>query len=110
VVPASPPHSFGGSLDPSAPGALAFVSDDGGAVVGSPSVTAPPVYDATGTVCVVDRVVGPDRAGLLRAALSGSGQRGDVLLCVVAGADDSELRGLLRDAGFERTVEVWAWA
>jgi hypothetical protein len=108
-LPAAPPHSFGGGLDPTADGALVLGDGDGGLVVGSPSSPAPPVYDPGGTVCVVDRVTGRDRGRLLLAALAAAGRRGDVLLTVVAGEDDGELRRLLGEAGFERTVEVHAW-
>ena len=108
-VAAAPPHSFGGGLDPGAAGALVLVDDTGGLVVGSPSSPAPPVYDPGGPVCVVDRVTGPNRGGLLRAALAATGRRGDVLLTVVAAEDDDELRRLLGEAGFERTVDVHAW-
>ena len=62
-------------------------------MVGSPSLSAPPVYEAAGTVCVVDRLVGPDRARLLAAASAGAAERGDVLLNVVAATTDDELIG-----------------
>jgi hypothetical protein len=108
-IPAAPPHSFGGGLDARADGALVLADGRGGLVIGSPSTSAPPVYDPGGTVCVVDRVTGRDRAGMLRAASAAASRRGDVLLAVVAADEDGELRGLLGDAGFERTVEVHAW-
>ena len=57
-IPPNPPHTFGGSLDPWAEGALTIAGGQG-LLVGSPSVKAPPVYDPGGTVCIVDRVVGP---------------------------------------------------
>ena len=49
-VEPGPQHTFGGSLDPTAPGALLLVDDELGFVVGSPSSPAPPVYDPGGTV------------------------------------------------------------
>jgi hypothetical protein len=106
AVPAAPPHTFGSPLDPAAPGALAFETRDG-VVVGSPSITAPPVYDPGGTVCVVDRVVG-EQTRLLRDAMAQADERGDVVLTVVCGDDDSDLAGQLSATGFERTVEVLA--
>lgn len=106
-VPAAPPHTFGG-VDPWADGALSF-ADGGGFVVGSASMAAPPVYDPGGTVCVVDRVVGTDRAGLLRSALAAAAHRGDVVLNVVAAPDDVDLQNHLARPGFERTVDVFAW-
>ena len=108
AVPPPPPHTFGGALDPWAPGALTFTYD-GGLVVGSPSTPAPPVYDPGGPVAIVDRVVGPDPAGLLRLALGTAARRGDVLLAVVAAAGDAALERALGAEGFVRTVEVDAW-
>jgi hypothetical protein len=108
AVPAPPPHTFGGPLDPWAEGALSFVDADGGLLVGSPPVTAPPVYEATGTVCIVDRVVGRP-APLLERALDASAARGDVLLAVVAAVDDRPLRSGLHELDFVRTVDVFAW-
>lgn len=107
-LPLPAPHTFGGSLDAQAPGALAFVLD-GGLVVGSPPVMAPPVYDPGGTICVVDRIVGANRAQLLQYALAGAAARGDVLLNVVTTTDDTELEELVAEADFQRTVEVYAW-
>lgn len=107
VVPPPPPHTFGGALDPAAPGALAFGAG-GALLVGSPPVTAPPVYDPGGPVCIVDRVVG-DPVPLLQHALAASAQRGDVLLAVVAAVDDRRLRNGLHDLAFTRTVDVFTW-
>ena len=107
VLPAAPPHTFGSPLDPLAPGALAFETRDG-VVVGSPSITAPPVYDPGGTVCVVDRVVG-EQTRLLRDAMAQADERGDVVLTVVCGRDDVDLAGQLSATGFERTVELLAF-
>lgn len=108
-VAAGPPHTFGARLDPHVPGALALADSHGGVVVGSPSTTAPPVYDPGGTVCVIDRVVGADRAGLLDAACALAAQRGDVLVAVVAAAGDIELHEALDGAGLARTVDVLRW-
>jgi hypothetical protein len=107
-LPAAPLHTFGGALDPNAPGALALGDGEGGAVVGSPPITAPPVYDPGGTVCIVDRVVG-DPAPLLERALEVSGGRGDRLMAVVVAVDDDRLRGGLKELHFERTVDVFTW-
>jgi hypothetical protein len=109
ALPEAPAHTFGATFDAFASGALAFSDDDGGVLVGSPSIAAPPVYGSGGTVCVVDRIVGADRAGLLDVAVAGAGARGDVLLNVVAGATDAELIQLLTDRGFVRTVDVHRW-
>lgn len=107
-VPPAPRHSFGGPLDPWAEGALSFAGQ-AGIVVGSPSIAAPPVYDPGGTVAVVDRIVGEDRAALVRNVLAAATERGDVLLTVVAAADDDALAGHLAAIGFDRTVDVYAW-
>lgn len=108
TVPAAPPHTFGGKLDPSAPGALTGRDSEGGMFVGSPSIPAPPVYDPGGPVCVVDRVVG-HVVPLLDHALDASGARGDVLLCVVAGVGDRVLTNGLHELDFVRTVDVFGW-
>ena len=108
TVPPAPRHTFGGALDPWADGALAFAGG-AGIVVGSPSVAAPPVYAPGGTVVVVDRVVGDDRAGLLTTTLDTAATRGDVLVAVVAAHDDEALEGHLAAQGFDRTVDVYAW-
>ncbi|MGH9273082.1 MAG: hypothetical protein ACRDZU_00420 [Acidimicrobiales bacterium] len=108
AIPPAAPHTFGGELDPWTDGALTFGDDDGGLVVGSPPVFAPPVYDAAGPVCVVDRVVG-HAVPLLERALAASGARGDVLLAVVANVSDRPLRSALQDLDFVRTVDVFTW-
>lgn len=108
VLPDPPRHTFGGPFDPMAEGALA-ITVDGGLVVGSPSVAAPPVYDPGGTVAVVDRVVGDDPSTLLGAAHAVAATRGDVVLAVVAGVDDGALIAALDAGGFARTVDVLAW-
>lgn len=108
VVAPPPPHTFGGSLDPSLPGALLVGGSAGEVLVGTPSIAAPPVYDPGGAVCIVDRVAG-DPAPLLDQALQLSGARGDVLLAVVVGVGDDRLRSGLKELDFERTVDVFAW-
>jgi hypothetical protein len=107
-IPAAPHHTFVGAVDPHGPGALTLGDGAGGALVGSSSIPAPPVYDPGGTVCIVDRVVG-DPAPLLEQALKLSGARGDTLLTVVVGAQDDRLRSGLKELHFERTVDVFAW-
>jgi hypothetical protein len=105
ALPAPAPHTFG-ALDPGAPGALAFGDGEGGVVTGSPPVTAPPVYAADGTVCIVDRLAGPDPARLVRAAVAAAGTRGDALVAVVARAPDDEVAAVLDAAGFTPTVDI----
>lgn len=103
--PAHPPHTFG-ALGPW----LAFGDEAGGLVVASRSLTAPPVYDSSaGTVAVVDRLTGGDRARLLAHVRAALAARGDVLVAVVADAGDAEGAGMLADAGLTRTVDVYAW-
>lgn len=101
-----PPHTFGGlPFDHTAVGALAFTSDDG-AVVGSPSVKAPPIYGSGGTVTVIDLVTGPRPERLLVTALGLAAARHDEVLCVVCGTADEELAQGLERTGFTRTVDV----
>lgn len=107
-LPAPPPHTFAGAVDPAAHGALVIGGGTGDALVGSPSLPAPPVYDPGGTVCVVDRVAG-DAEELLDLAVRASGARGDVLIAVVAATDDRALRSALTALHFTRTVDVFAW-
>ena len=103
--PAHPPHTFG-ALGPW----LAFGDEAGGLVVASRPLTAPPVYDSSaGTVAVVDRLTGRDRAGLLAHARSAIAARGDVLVAVVADAGDTEGAGILAGAGLTRTIDIYAW-
>lgn len=108
AVADAPPHTFGDAFDPGASGALAAVVGDGH-VVGSPPVPPPPVYGAGGTVAVVDRLVGSDRRRAAATALALAADRGDLLLAVVAGADDDELADVLAGLGFVRTVDVHQW-
>ena len=103
-LPAPPPHPFG-ALAP----ALALGDGAGGIVVGSPSLPAPPVYDPGGTVAVIDRLTGNDRARLLAHARAAIAARGDVLVAVMAEAGDTEGAGILAGAGLARTVDVYAW-
>lgn len=107
IVPTPAAHTFGGSFDAWADGALAF-GDDDGLLVGTSSVHPPPVYDPGGTVAIVDRVVG-HAVPLLERALDASGERGDVLLAVVAAVDDRPLRNALHELDFARTVDVFTW-
>jgi hypothetical protein len=103
--PAHPPHTFG-ALGPW----LAFGDEVGGLVVASRSLTAPPVYDSSaGTVAVVDRLTGGERARLLAHVRAALAARGDVLVAVVAYAGDAEGSGILDEAGLTRTVDVYAW-
>jgi hypothetical protein len=107
-IPPAPPHTFGGGFDPLTEGALSFQRGDG-FVIGSPSISAPPVYDPGGTVTVVDRIVGSDLVDQVSAALGAAFRRGDVLLNAVAAADDHPLQEVLAERGFDRTVEVYRW-
>lgn len=108
-IPTGAAHTFGGSLDPWADGALSFGVAGAGLVAGSPSVAAPPIYGGGGTVCIVDRVVGSDRGLLVDCALASSAQRGDVVLNVVAAEEDLELQRLLAEQNFVATVDVFGW-
>jgi hypothetical protein len=101
-----PMHTFGGALDPDAPGALKITTDDG-YVVGSASTT-PPTYDPGGPTCVVDRIVGTNRIGLLNNAMTAAASRGDHQLLVIAATNDDELVRLLRAEHFEQHVLVLA--
>jgi hypothetical protein len=108
AIPPAAPHTFGGPFDPRADGALAFRTR-AGIVVGSPSVTAPPVYDPNGTVTVVDRIAGGDRAALLAAAIGRTGDRGDTLIAVVCATEDRDLEELLQQAELTPILDVHRW-
>jgi hypothetical protein len=107
-VPAPARHSFGGGLDPTADGALCLADGDG-VLVGSPPFPAPPIYDPGGTVCVIDRITGSARQGLLDSALSMAFNRGDVLVSVIVAEDDPELAYIAAERGLQRTVDVFSW-
>jgi hypothetical protein len=103
-----PAHTFGGtSFDPTLPGALTVSAPDGGYVIGSPSVE-PPLYDPGGPSCVVDRVIGSNRATLLDAAMTAAAARGDAGMIVVSDAADHPLQALLTQAGFRAEVDLLA--
>jgi hypothetical protein len=108
VTPAGgPAHTFGGApFDPRVPGALTGTAADG-YVIGSPSVE-PPLYDPGGPSCIVDRIVGPDRASLLDAAMAAAAERGDAGMVVVSDIADEALQGQLASAGFRAEVDLFA--
>jgi hypothetical protein len=102
---APPPHTFG-ALAP----ALALGDGSGGVVTGSASVSPPPIYAGSGgTVAILDRLTGGDRARLLAHARAAVAARGDVLVAVMADAGDTDLAAVLAGAGLTRTVDVYAW-
>ena len=103
-----PTHTFGGApFDPSVPGALTVVAADGGFVIGSPGVE-PPLYDPGGPSCVVDRIIGPDRASLLDAAMATAVGRGDAEMVVVSDVAEQALQEPLSGAGFRAEVNLLA--
>jgi hypothetical protein len=104
VRPASP-HTFGGPVDPAAPGAI-VVTDGGGVAVASPPVPAPPIYDPGGTSCVVDRVAGPDPDRLLDQVAAAAAAAGAGQLIVVCATEDDRLRRALDRRGAGHPVEV----
>jgi hypothetical protein len=99
----APPHTMK-SANPAAPPMQLW--EGGGVVVASPPVPAPPIYDPGGMTCVIDRVHGGDRGGLLQAAVRTSFARGDVGVVVVAGTDDAELLGVLARGGWRHVVDI----
>lgn len=100
----TPSHTFGGRpFSPALAGALVVDDNQGGYVVGSPSVT-PPIYDPGGPTCVIDQIVGADRHTLVRDALAVAAGRGDAQVIVVCGHDDEQLIEILKSSGF--TAEV----
>ncbi len=99
-----PHHTFGGrAFAPATPGALVVIDTDGGYAIGSPSVS-PPIYDPGGSSCVIDQIVGRDRAALLDDALRAATARGDAQVIVVCGREDDELSTIADHRGF--TAEV----
>jgi hypothetical protein len=106
-VPPASPHTFGGPVDPTAPGAIVVTDADGeGVAVASPPVPAPPIYDASGTSCVVDRVTGPDPGRLLDRVAAAAAAAGAIQLIVVCATTDDELRSALDARGADHPVEV----
>ena len=53
------------------------------------------MYDPGGPSCVVDRIIGPERASLLDAAMATAAERGDAGMVVVSDAADKALEDLL---------------
>jgi len=105
-APAGPPHTFEPIFGA---GRSMCLHVDGGVVVASPSISAPPIYDPGGPVRIIDRVVGAHPDILLRAGRGAAYDAGDAMVCVVAGADDTTLNHALTSAGAVRTVDVVEW-
>jgi hypothetical protein len=103
--PPPAPHTFGGAIDPTDPGAI-VVSDGRGIAVASAPLPAPPVYDPGGTSCVVDRVVGPEPGDLLDEVAAAAAEAGAAQLIVVCGTGDDALRRALDDRRAGHPVEV----
>ncbi len=105
--PSAPQHTFGGGpFSPQAAGALVVLDELGGYVVGSASAE-PPIFDPGGPTCVIDQVVGPDRASLIRQAAIQAKRRGDAQLVVVAAELDRELAALLLELDFKAEVHLY---
>jgi hypothetical protein len=104
--PDGPRHTFGGSLfDPAAPGALVLAGDNVGYVIGSAGME-PPLYDPGGPACVVDRIHGTERRGLLDAANGAAATRGDAGMVVFCDSRDHELTEIVSQAGFRSEVNL----
>ncbi len=104
--PSGPRHTFGGSsFSPEAPDALVIVDEVHGYVIGSPSAE-PPIYDPGGPTCVIDQVVGSNRAQLIEQAASKAGQRGDAQIIVVCAEADQALESVLLHLGFKAEVHL----
>jgi hypothetical protein len=101
-----PRHTFSdGLFDPAAPGAFVVADANVGYVIGSAGME-PPLYDPGGSACVVDRVHGSDRGGLLDAAMGAAATRGDAGMVVVCDTRDHELAEILSQAGFRSEVNL----
>lgn len=106
ALPPAARHTFGpGPVDPAAPGALVVADDQHGIAVGSPGIE-PPLYDPGGPTCVIDRLGGPDRGGLLDRVLDAVAARGDAAMTVVADTADPQLADLLAGHGFRPEVDL----
>ena len=102
----APTHTFAnGELDPKAPNAL-VIDNEAGYVIGTPP-SSPPIYDPGGPTTIIDRIVGNNRAALLRQAAAFAYGRGDIQLVVVCETNDTELDTILTTAGSTVPVEVW---
>lgn len=90
--------------------ARVFIGDGrGGYAVGSLPFPAPPIYDPGGPVCVIDRVVGNDRSGLLLQMLSLALERGDAGALVVVDRADPELAAIADGLGARYPVDIYRW-
>jgi GNAT superfamily N-acetyltransferase len=89
---------------------VALVHESGGTLAGfviATLITAPPVVDPGGPVCLIDDFAVSAAAewetvglGLLRAAVAAAKDRGAVLTVVVCGHLDEPKRAMLRAAGY----------
>lgn len=104
-----PPHTFHPARPLPEDAMLTVVDEVGGYGVASPSLPAPPVYDPGGTTCVIDRVIGDDRARILDALIHAARSRGDVQAVLVIAAADEDLRTIAEAHGWHRIVDVFGW-
>ena len=100
-----PAHTF-----PIPEEARVFVADAaGGYAVGSPPFAPPPIYDGGGPVCVIDRIIGEDREGLLLQMLRVARARGDAAAIVVVDEPDRELAAILDAFDARHPVDLYRW-
>ena len=85
-----------------------WVVPDAGRASLSPSLPAPPIYEAAGTTAVIDQVAGAHRATVLHNVLTEAQRRGDWQAIVVVATDDDELRAWCDQLQATHPVQVYA--
>jgi hypothetical protein len=105
LVVRAPQHVFG-PIDSATKGGLRVSTIDGYAL-GSASVI-PAAYNPGGPTTVIDRVVGPDRGGVIDTVLEAAAQRGDAQAVFVSAHMDVELADLLGNRGATNPVTLWS--
>jgi hypothetical protein len=104
-VLASPPAHVFGLFGVDTENGLRVSTVDGYAVGSAPA--SPPAYDPGGPTTVIDRVVGPNRRGVVDEVLRAASDRGDVQVIFVVDRADQELAEIVGAVGATEPVHLW---